>query len=210
MSYQDSVFTAAGCADRCMQVTVVDSGVTALVLNHHHGFIGFVGGCDFKVLQRHVVGLIERHHTIVLLMLVSAIAGSGVVVVIDFHVALAALTLDGEGVYSTHTHNIRYAYFLIIFTGLDLQRYGAFHAKSCDGIDGTLDGGVVAACANNLSAAHAACHCDGGGDRFGHGDGFAVHGDSVERSRGGLTFRSRGLHIVGEPEVVGAAVGDAV
>ncbi len=128
MAYESRSVARSGSIDACMQIAVVDSGMTTLVLNHHHGLVVEVGGSDFQVLQRDVVSLIECHHAVVFLMLVIAVAGSGVVIVIDFHITLTTFALQRQCVHGSHTFNIWYAYFLVVFTCSDLQRHGSIHA----------------------------------------------------------------------------------
>ena len=179
--------------------------MTALVLDHHHGLICLVLGANLKVAQGHVTGLIECHHTIVLLVLVVAITASGVVVVIDLHIALTALTLNGEGVGGSHALDVGDAYLLVVGTGLDLEHHGAIHAQCTEVVDGALNGGIVGILAHGVGAALAAGHGDGGGGgRLVNRHYGSVDGDRLERGLSRVTHLGITLDVGHDPEVVGA------
>ena len=193
-----------------MQVAVVYRSMTALVLHHHYSLVSLVGGIDLEVLQCDIVGLIECHHTIVLLMLVVRISTSGVVVVIDLHIALAALTLQCECVDGSHSLDVRNAHLLIILACLNLQCHRTFHSKCADIVDCSLDGGIVTTLSDGIGAALSACHSDRSCCRILYRNGLSVNSDAVERCRCGLSYLSVTLHVVSQPEVVGSRLCDGV
>ena len=197
--------------DFSMQVAVVDSDVAAAVLHHHQCLVSrCVGGCDFEVVQCDVTCFIERNDAIVFLMLIVGIATGDVVVLVDLDIALAALTFERQGVHASHTFDVGDAHLLIVLAGLDLQRHRTFHAQCADVVDGSLDGGVVAVLPHGVVAALAAGNGDGCRGGVGYVNGSAVDRHTVERSRGGLSYLGGGLHVVGQPEVVGSTVSDLI
>ena len=115
-------------------------------------------------------------------MLVVAVAASSIVVVIDLHVALTALTLNGEGVCGSHALDVRHAHFLVVFTGLDLEHHGTFHAQRAKVIDGTLNGSRVGIGTHGVSTALATGHGDSGtGSRLIYSHYSAIDGDRLQR-----------------------------
>ena len=183
VSYEHNIFTGAGCADRSMQVAVVYGSMTTLVLHHHHCLICLVGSVDFEVLQRDIVGLVERHNTVVLLMLVVAVTACGVVVMIYLNVTLTALALKSESVHATHSLDVRNAHLLVIVACLDLQSHRTVHTKYTDIVNGTLNGSIVTTLSYGISTALSACNSECGSNGLFHWDCCAVNGDAVQRCR---------------------------
>ena len=129
---------------------------------------------------------------------------------VDLHVALAALALDGEGVDGTHAWDVGNANLLVVFACLHLQRDGSFHTQRAKIVNGSLDGGVVAALSYGVVAALACCHANGGSDGGGYVNGSTVDHDAVERGAGCLSDGCLSVHVDGQPEVVGTCLGNVV
>ncbi len=201
---------ASRSADGSVQIAVVDGGMTAFVLHHHHGLVGFVGGIDFEIFQRDVVGLVECHHAVVLQVLVVAVAARGVVVVENLHVALSALALQRECVRGTQTLYIRYAYLFVIFSGLNLQGHRTFHAQCAEVVDGSLNRGIVAALAYGVLTALSAGNSDGSRCRLVDADGRFACSNAVQRHFARLPYFGVSLHVAANPEIVGAGLGERV
>ena len=189
-----------------MQVAVVDGSMTALVLHHYNGLVSLVGGVNLKILQCDVVCLVQSNHTIILLVLVVAIAASGVVVMINLHVALSAFTFQCESVLCAQTLDVWYAHLLVILASLYLQCHRTVHAQPPEVVNGTLDGCVCPALANGIFAVFSACNRYTCRCRIGDADCLVASHDAGKCCLCRLSYLGIGIHVIANPEVVRASL----
>ena len=181
-----------------VEVAGVDGVVLARVDHIDESRECLVGRCHRHAAERHVVGSVERDHTI----FICVVARVGICVVENLHIAIVARSrLDSHGVYVRRTRNLRNVDLFVVFAAEDVDSHSALDA-GCDVVDGRLDGCIVAAFTHGVDAFLACLH---GSLRCYRRHGACLCAVCCVGSQGSgaeIAFGCVGIEVVSHPEVV--------